>query len=69
MDHEASQVTTRHFELVMFRQQQGTTATSLDKGEDCPIQADFAGNPKTVPTARVPSGGCNRPASAKDNVD
>ena len=51
MDHEASQVAARHFELAMFRQQ-GTTATSTDWGGDYPIQADFGGNP-TATAARV----------------
>ena len=53
MDHEASQVAARHFELAMFRQQQGTTAKSTYWGEDYPIEADFARNPKTATTARV----------------
>ena len=30
MDHEASQVAARHFELAMFRQHQGATAKSKD---------------------------------------
>ena len=30
MDHEASQVAARHFELAIFRQNQGTTAKSTD---------------------------------------
>ena len=51
-DGEASEVAARHFELVMFRQQQGTIAKSIDWGGDYPIQADFAGNPKTATTAR-----------------
>ena len=29
-DHEPSQLADRHFELVIFRQQQGTTARSTD---------------------------------------
>ena len=53
MDHEASQVTARHFELAMFRQHQGTTTKSTDWGGHYPIQTDFAGNPETVTTARV----------------
>ena len=50
---ETSQVAARHFELAMFRQQQGTTSRSTDRGGDYPIQADFAGNPKKATTARV----------------
>ena len=50
MDHEASQVAACHFELAMLRQQQGTTAKSTDWGGGYPIQADFAGNPKTAKT-------------------
>ena len=53
MDHESSQVTARHFELAVFRQQQGTTAKNTGWGGDYPLQADFAGNPKTATTARV----------------
>ena len=53
MDHEASQVAARHFELAMFGQQPGTTAKSTDWVGDYPIQADFAGNPNTAATARV----------------
>ena len=53
-DHEPSQPADRHFELGIFRQQQqGTTAKSTDWGGDYPIQADFAGNTKTVTAARV----------------
>ena len=53
MDLKTSQVTARHFELTMFRQQQGTTAKSTYSEEDYSIQADFARNPKTATTARV----------------
>ena len=53
MDHIASQVAARHFELVMFRQQQGATANSTDWGGDCPIQADSAGNPSATTTRVV----------------
>ena len=42
IDHEPSKLADRHFELVIFRQQQGTTAKSTDLGGDYPIQADFA---------------------------
>ena len=52
-DHEPSQLADRHFELVIFQQQQGTTAKSTDSGGDYPIQADFAGNTNTVTAARV----------------
>ena len=53
MDHESSQVATHHSKLAFFRQHQGTTAKSTDWGGDYPIQADFAGNLKTVTAARV----------------
>ena len=53
MDHEASQVTARHFQLAILRQHQGPTAKNTDWGGDYPIQADFAENPETVTTARV----------------
>ena len=53
IDLETSQIATRHFELAMFQQHQGTTLRSSDRGGDYPIQADFAGNPKTATTARI----------------
>ena len=53
MNLEASQVAARHFELAMFRHQQGTIAKSTDRGGDYPIQVDFVGNPKKITTARV----------------
>ena len=53
MNLEASQVAARHFKLAMFRQQQGTTSKIPDRWGDYPIQADFAGNPKTATTAPV----------------
>ena len=53
MDHEASQVAARHFELAMFRQQQETIAKTTDWGGYYSIQADLAGNPNTATTARV----------------
>ena len=52
-DNETTQLADRHFELVIFRQQQGTTAKSTDWGGDCPIQVDLAGNANTVTAARV----------------
>ena len=52
-DHEPSQLTDRHFKLVMLRQQQETTAKSTDWGGDYPIQADFVGNQEAVTAARV----------------
>ena len=42
-DHESSKLTDRQ-ELVVFREQKGTTAKSADWGGDYPIQADFAEN-------------------------
>ena len=53
IDHEPSKLAGRHFELVIFRQQQGTTAKSTDWGGDYPIQADFADNTNTATVARV----------------
>ena len=53
MDHEASQIAARYFELAMFMLYQGTIAKSTDSRGHYPIQADFAENPKTVTTARV----------------
>ena len=53
MNLEASQVAARHFELAMFRQQQETTAKSIDREGDHPVQGDFAGNLKTATTAQV----------------
>ena len=53
-DNEATQLADRHFELLaMVQQQQGTTAKSTHRGGDCPIQADFVGNPEAVTTAQV----------------
>ena len=52
-DLKTSQVAARHFELAMFRQQQGPTSRSTDRRGDYPIQADLAGNPKKATTARV----------------
>ena len=52
MNLETSQVAARHFELAMLRQQ-GTTSRSTARGGDYPIQADFAGNPKSATKARV----------------
>ena len=53
IDLETSQVAACHFELTMFQQNQGTTSRSSDRRGDYPIQADFAGNPKTATTARI----------------
>ena len=52
-DNEPLQLADRHFELVIFRRQQGTTAKRTDWGGDYPIQADFGGNPNTATTAEV----------------
>ena len=70
MDHEASQVATRHFELAIFRQQ-GTTAKSTDWGGDYPHSRRLRGEPKNSEnsTSRRPQGECDRPASAWDDVD
>ena len=52
-DHEPLQLADRHFNLVIFRQQNVTTAKSTDWEGDYPIHADFAENTKTVTAARV----------------
>ena len=52
-DDEATQLADRHFELAMVQQQEETTAKNTHRGGDCPIQADFVGNPEAVTSARV----------------
>ena len=52
-DNEPLQHADRYFELVIFRQQKGTTAKSTDWGGDYPIQADFVKNTNAVKAARV----------------
>ena len=52
-DNEPLQLADRHFELVVFRQQKGTTAKSTDWWGDRPIRADFAENTDAVTAARV----------------
>ena len=52
-DDEPLQLADRHFELVIFRQQKGTTAKRTDWGGDYAIQADFAENTNTATAARV----------------
>ena len=52
-DNEATQLADRHFELVIFRQQQGMTAKSTDWGGDYLIRADFAGKTNTATKARI----------------
>ena len=52
-DHEPLQLADRHFKLVIFRQQKGTTTKSTYWGGDYPIQADFVGNTNAVTAARV----------------
>ena len=51
-DHEPSKLVD-HQELMIFRQQKGTTAKSTDWGGDYPIQAGFAENTNAVTAARV----------------
>ena len=53
IDNEPLQLADRHFGLVIFRQQKGTTAKSTDWGGDYLIQADFAENTNAVTAARV----------------
>ena len=50
-DKEPLQLADRHFELVISRQQKGTTAKSTDWEGDYPIQADFAENMNTATAA------------------
>ena len=52
MDHEASQVTARHFALPIDRHQRKGTTRSTEKGGDYPTQEDFGGYP-TATTTRV----------------
>ena len=53
IDHEPSKLADHNFDLVIFRQQQGTTAKSIDWAGDYPIQAEFAENTNAVTAARV----------------
>ena len=53
IDNEPLQLAHRHFELVILRQQKGTTVNSTDWGRDLAIQADFAENTNTATAARV----------------
>ena len=70
-DHEPSQLTDRHFELVIFRQQQGTTAKSTDWGGRLPHSSKLREGHECSDssTSRRPRGGCNRPASSRGGVD
>ena len=52
-DNEPLRLANRHFELVIFRQQKGTTAKSTDWGGTYPIQEDFAENTNAVTAAQV----------------
>ena len=52
-DNEPLKLADRHFELVIFLQEEGTTAKSADCGGDYPIQADFVENTNTATSARV----------------
>ena len=53
IDQEPSKLADHHFELVIFRQQKGTTTKSTDWGGDYPIQVDFVENTNAVTAARV----------------
>ena len=70
-DNEPLKLADRHFELMIFRQQKGTTAKSTDWAEDYPIHADFAENRKCSysSTSRRPRGGCDWQATARDGID
>ena len=52
-DDEPLQLADRHFELVIFRQQKGTTRKSTDWGGDYLIQVDFAESTNAATVARV----------------
>ena len=52
-DNEPLELADRQCELMIFRQQKGTTAKSKDWAGDYPIQADFAENTNKVTAARV----------------
>ena len=52
-DNEPLQLADRHFELVIFWHQKGTTAKSTDWGEDYLIQADFVENTSAFTAVRV----------------
>ena len=76
MDLETAQVAARHLvRLPLDRNNEGRTAKSTDWGGNYPIQADFGGNPKTITTnnnnstSRRSREGCDRPATARDDVD
>ena len=69
MDLETPQVAARHFELAMFRQQ-GTTAKITDRGGTAysnRFRGESESNNST--TSLRPRGRCDRPASARDDVD
>ena len=71
MDHEASQVAARHFELAMFRQQQGTTAKSTDWRGNYPHLSTLPGKPENSIhiTSHHPREGCGQPVTARGDVD
>ena len=52
-DNEPLQLADRHFELVIFRKQKGTTTKSTNWGGDYPVQADSTENTNTATVARV----------------
>ena len=52
-DNEPLHLADRHSELVIFRQQKGTTAKNTDWGGDYLVQADFAGNTNAITAVRV----------------
>ena len=71
MNLEASQVAARHFKLAMFRQQQGTTSKTPDRGGRLPHSSGLRGEPKNSnnSTSRRPREGCDQPATARGDVD
>ena len=69
-DHELSKLVDRH-ELVIFRQQQGTTAKKFRLGGRLPHSSRIRGEHECSysSTSRRPRGGCDWQASAKNGID
>ena len=70
MNLEASQVAARHFELAMFRQHQGATAKITDRGGGTTLfKRTSERTRRRQQQYDSPRGACDRPASARDDVD
>ena len=72
MDLETSQVAARHFELAIFRQQQGTISRCKDRGGDYPPHSGrLRGEPENNidNTYHRLRGGCNQPATSRGDAD